>query len=79
MLAQGNALGVYRNESQALKGRPIGQRMPQSLAKIYLHLVFSTKNRTPVINEKIRDPLHRYMATVLKTSWLPPKPDQFRR
>lgn len=40
--------------------------MPQSLARIYLHLVFSTKNRAPVINDQIRDPLHGYMATVLK-------------
>jgi REP element-mobilizing transposase RayT len=40
--------------------------MPQSLARIYLHLVFSTKDRIPIINDQIRDPLHRYMATVLK-------------
>ena len=40
--------------------------MPQSLAKIYLHLIFSTKSRAPVINDRIRDPVHRYMATVLK-------------
>lgn len=40
--------------------------MPQSLARIYLHLIFSTKDRTPIINNQIRDPLHRYIATVLK-------------
>ena len=40
--------------------------MPQSLSKIYLHLIFSTKDRAPIIIEQIRDPLHRYMATVLK-------------
>ena len=40
--------------------------MPQSLAKIYLHLIFSTKDRAPTINDRMRDPLHRYMATVLK-------------
>ncbi len=39
--------------------------MPQSLAKIYLHLVFSTKNRAPVLRDTVRDPLHRYAATVL--------------
>jgi REP element-mobilizing transposase RayT len=66
MSAQGNALGLYRNESQALKGRPIDRRMPQSLARIYLHLIFSTKDRAPVINDRISDSLHRYMATVLK-------------
>ena len=40
--------------------------MPQSLAKIYLHLVFSTKGRASTINDRMHDPLHRYMATVLK-------------
>jgi len=40
--------------------------MSQSLARIHLHLVFSTKDRAPLIIDKIRDPLHRYMATVLK-------------
>jgi REP element-mobilizing transposase RayT len=40
--------------------------MPQSLARIYLHLVFSTKDRTPIISDQIRDPLHAYTAIVLK-------------
>jgi len=40
--------------------------MPQSLARIYLHLIFSTKGRAPIINDQIREPLHAYMATVLK-------------
>lgn len=40
--------------------------MPQSLARIYLHLIFSTKGHTPTIKDQIRDPLHGYMATVLK-------------
>jgi REP element-mobilizing transposase RayT len=40
--------------------------MPQSLARIHLHLIFSTRGRAPIINDQIRDPLHGYMATVLK-------------
>jgi len=40
--------------------------MPQSLAQVHIHLVFSTKNRAPVIHDEIRESLHRYMATVLK-------------
>ena len=36
--------------------------MPQSLSKILLHLVFSTKNRRPWIDEAIRDDLHAYLA-----------------
>lgn len=39
--------------------------MPQSLAKIYLHLVFGTKNRAPMLTNPVRDPLHRYVAAVL--------------
>ena len=39
--------------------------MPQSLASICLHLVFSTNGRAPILPEAVRDPLHRYVATVL--------------
>jgi len=39
--------------------------MPQSLARIYLHLVFSTKGRAPVLREAVRESLHQYVATVL--------------
>ena len=42
--------------------------MSQSLAQIYLHLVFSTKNRTPYLNDKpTRNSLHAYLATVCQT------------
>ncbi len=40
--------------------------MPQSLARLHTHLVFSTKNRERFLTDPVRDPLHRYMATVLK-------------
>lgn len=40
--------------------------MPQSLAKILLHIIFSTKNRMPLLKDEIREPLHGYMAGVLK-------------
>ena len=40
--------------------------MPQSLAKVNVHLVFSTKNRTPWLKDAdVRCQLFRYMATVL--------------
>lgn len=39
--------------------------MPQSLASVPLHLVFSTKHREPLIGNDVRDNLHRYMAVVL--------------
>jgi REP element-mobilizing transposase RayT len=41
--------------------------MPQSLAQIYIHLVFSTKNRTPWLRDvDLRDQLYAYMATILR-------------
>src|SRR5438034_1355133 len=36
--------------------------MPQSLAKVYLHGVFSTKNREPVLADDWRDELFRVMG-----------------
>jgi REP element-mobilizing transposase RayT len=37
--------------------------MPQSLAQIYLHLIFSTKGRRPWLQDQvIRDELHKYLA-----------------
>lgn len=39
--------------------------MAQSLAKILVHLIFSTKNRKPLLQDKIRRELHKYMAAIL--------------
>src|SRR6266478_3039305 len=37
--------------------------MSQSLAQIYVHIVFSTKDRRPYLqNTSIRDELHRYLG-----------------
>ncbi len=38
--------------------------MPQSLASLHVHLIFSTKNREPVLNERIRPELHGYIAGI---------------
>jgi putative transposase len=40
--------------------------MSQSLSKIYIHTIFSTKGRNPWINEAIAPHLHAYMASILK-------------
>jgi putative transposase len=45
--------------------------MPQSLAKLHIHLVFSTKYREPFLHDGVRDALHRYMATVMKNIGCP--------
>src|SRR3989442_11570832 len=36
--------------------------MPQSLAKVYLPAIFSTKNREPVLHDDWRDELFRVMG-----------------
>jgi putative transposase len=41
--------------------------MSQSLAKIWSHLIFSTKERYPFISDRhVRDELHAYMASILR-------------
>src|SRR5258708_1943094 len=41
--------------------------MPQSLAAIYIHLVFSTKERRPFLREAaLRESLHAYLGGVSK-------------
>ena len=40
--------------------------MPQSLAKILVHTVFSTKDRRPFLrDEMLREELHRYLGGIL--------------
>ena len=40
--------------------------MPQSLANVLLHLVFSTKDRYAVLGAPLRPALHAYLATVAR-------------
>jgi putative transposase len=40
--------------------------MPQSLANILVHIIFSTKNRRPLIDNSLRAGLHGYIAGILK-------------
>jgi putative transposase len=40
--------------------------MPQSLASVLIHLVFSTKHRQPFITPVIETELHKYLATVFR-------------
>jgi len=42
--------------------------MPQSLAKLWVHLIFSTKDRYPFLFDKsLRTNTHAYLATVLRS------------
>ncbi len=40
--------------------------MPQSLAQMLVHLVFSTKNREPLLPDDIRDELHAYIGGIVE-------------
>ena len=40
--------------------------MPQSLSNILLHIVFSTKDRRPLIRPDVESELHRYLASVCR-------------
>ena len=49
--------------------------MPQSLANVLLHVVFSTKDRAPFLqSEKVRDEMNGYMVGTLEgigcPSWI---------
>ena len=40
--------------------------MPQSLAQILVHVVFSTKNREPMLDDAVRGELHDYIGGIVK-------------
>jgi REP element-mobilizing transposase RayT len=40
--------------------------MPQSLAVLHVHLIFSTKDRAPFLLEGIRGDLHAYLSGILE-------------
>lgn len=40
--------------------------MPQSLSQVILHVVFSTKERRPWLDARIRPRLHAYLATMCR-------------
>jgi len=41
--------------------------MPQSLSRVHVHLIFSTKHREPLLQTlELREQLYAYMATILR-------------
>ncbi len=42
--------------------------MSQSLSKIILHIVFSTKNREPLIRSEVKQDLYAYLAKIIQTN-----------
>jgi REP element-mobilizing transposase RayT len=47
--------------------------MPQSLAKLHVHLIFSTKLHEPLLLQPLRERVHAYLATVLNNLDSPPQ------
>jgi putative transposase len=45
--------------------------MPQSLSRLWIHLIFSTKNRLPTIKPAIQGELHLYLAAILRNDSCP--------
>lgn len=45
--------------------------MPQSLSSIHIHIVFSTKNRQPLITETIESELHAYIGGIFRNKGCP--------
>ncbi len=50
--------------SIALKGRHKQTTMGQSLVKNYVHLIFSTKHRAPLIKPSVENELHSYLGGI---------------
>jgi REP element-mobilizing transposase RayT len=40
--------------------------MPQSLSKLIVHIIFSTKNREPWLDANVRPRMHAYLATICR-------------
>jgi putative transposase len=40
--------------------------MPQSLSKVIVHIIFSTKNREPWLDPDVRPRMHSYLATICR-------------
>ena len=40
--------------------------MPQSLSKVILHIIFSTKDREPWLDSDVRPRVHAYLATICR-------------
>ena len=40
--------------------------MSQSLDQVFVHLIFSTRDRQPWLDDELRSPLYKYLATVVR-------------
>jgi putative transposase len=75
ILAWGSAPGIHGNQrnAPALKARFTSElfrfiidAMPQSLSKVIVHIIFSTKDREPWLGSDVGPRMHAYLATVCR-------------
>jgi hypothetical protein len=52
---------------KAPKGRQ--QTMASSLTNLLYHIVFSTKERVPLIDEGLQESLYEYIGGIMSTCW----------
>src|SRR6266481_6346792 len=64
-MSPGNQTALHHQSPNGANYR--GQPMPQSLAAILVHVVFSTKNREPLIRPGIEPELFPYVSTVCQS------------
>jgi len=71
--AWGSAPGFEETQTPALKARftsgvssIIIRAMSQSLSKVIVHIIFSTKNREPWLVSNVRPRVHAYVATICR-------------
>lgn len=65
-------LGMADPSSQAPTGRDRILEVPQSLANVLIHIVFSTKLRAPMLSKEIRQELHSYMVGIARNNGCSP-------
>lgn len=64
---RGNLGALHNRNRQPQRGCGIFRRMPQSLAAVYIHLIFSTKDRRPLLlDPSLRSELHAYLGGISK-------------
>lgn len=60
------ARATHKSKRANEAANPYPKYVPQSLANLTIHVVFSTKHRAPVLTPELREHLHAYMAGTLR-------------
>ncbi len=64
--AQASGLGWTAAPARPERLRQRVPIMPQSLSRVLVHLIFSTKHRVPALSTAVRPELHAYLVGILK-------------